>query len=190
MSNINDRIKDLVLFFANGNNSLFASKLGISEANVRNYISKTEPKFNILEKIANNFEINFEWLLTGKGEMLKQESEIVNLEKNSFENLSIEEKLKAIFIQNKALKEKIDNVSTSNKQALLEVENRIFGDVKKNMKKFTLQDIYLLIEDVETKQETQHDIFNNILAESKILEFLKSLETNEHNIDPTKTFTK
>nr|DAS43997.1 MAG TPA: peptidase [Caudoviricetes sp.] len=75
MSTINERIKSLVDYFSKGNNSDFANKIGINEANVRNYIANTEPKFNVLEKIANNFEINFEWLLTGKGEMLKKEEE-------------------------------------------------------------------------------------------------------------------
>ena len=73
MSTINERIKSLVDHFSKGNNSDFANRIGINEANVRNYIANTEPKFNVLEKIANNFEINFEWLLTGKGEMLKKE---------------------------------------------------------------------------------------------------------------------
>lgn len=74
MNTINERIKTLVIHFTEGNNSLFASKLGISEANIRNYIAKTEPKYSVLEKIVNTFEINYEWLLTGKGEMLKSES--------------------------------------------------------------------------------------------------------------------
>ena len=72
MTNINLRIKQLVDHFSFGNNSDFGKKIGINEANVRNYINNTEPKFNILEKIATNFEVNFEWLLTGKGEMLKE----------------------------------------------------------------------------------------------------------------------
>ena len=71
MSTINERIKSLVDYFSKGNNSDFANKIGINEANVRNYIANTEPKFNVLEKIVNNFE----WLLTGKGEMLKKEEE-------------------------------------------------------------------------------------------------------------------
>ena len=79
MSTINERIKSLVDHFSQGNNSDFANKIGINEANVRNYIANTEPKFNVLEKIANNFEINFEWLLTGKGEMLKTEKPIVKI---------------------------------------------------------------------------------------------------------------
>lgn len=72
MNSIGQRINELVKYFSNGNNSDFAAKIGVSEANIRNYINdRAEPKFNILEKIAINFEINYEWLLTGKGDMLK-----------------------------------------------------------------------------------------------------------------------
>ena len=73
MSTINFRIKELVDHFSKGNNSEFGNKIGVNAANIRNYIAGTEPKFNVLEKIANNFEINYEWLLTGNGEMLKSE---------------------------------------------------------------------------------------------------------------------
>jgi phage repressor protein C with HTH and peptisase S24 domain len=65
MSTINFRIKQLVDHFANGNNSEFGNLIGVNEANIRNYINGTEPKFSILEKIAKKFEINFEWLLLG-----------------------------------------------------------------------------------------------------------------------------
>ncbi|QTV06025.1 LexA family transcriptional regulator [Faecalibacter bovis] len=71
MTTINERIKLLVEYYSGGNNSKFANELDISEANVRNYISKTEPKFSVLEKIAKKFEISFEWLLLGEGEMHK-----------------------------------------------------------------------------------------------------------------------
>lgn len=72
MDSIGQRINKLVKHFSNGNNSDFAAKIGVNEANIRNYINdRVEPKFNIIEKIANNFEIDFVWLLTGEGEMLK-----------------------------------------------------------------------------------------------------------------------
>ncbi len=67
MAAINERIKFLVSTLCNNNNSLFANKIGVSEANVRNYIKDTEPKFNVIEKIVKNFEINYEWLITGNG---------------------------------------------------------------------------------------------------------------------------
>lgn len=72
MSTINLRIAELVQYFSNGNNSDFGNKIGVNEANIRNYINGTEPKFSFLEKICNNFEISFEWLLTGKEPMLKE----------------------------------------------------------------------------------------------------------------------
>lgn len=74
MNNINFRINELVSHFSNGNNSDFAKKVGVNEANVRNYIGSTEPKFSFLEKIVNTFEISYEWLLTGKGSMLKTDT--------------------------------------------------------------------------------------------------------------------
>lgn len=81
MTTINERIKMLVDYFSDGNNSKFATDIGINEANIRNYIAKTEPKFSALEKIVKKFEINYEWLLTGKGQMLKENSEKKTLTK-------------------------------------------------------------------------------------------------------------
>lgn len=67
MDSINDRIKHLVDTYCDGNNSIFANRIGVNEANVRNYIKGTEPKFNIIYKIATNFELSFEWLVLGVG---------------------------------------------------------------------------------------------------------------------------
>ncbi|HFK5562094.1 MULTISPECIES: LexA family transcriptional regulator [Elizabethkingia] len=72
MSDINFRIKRLVEHFAGGNNSVFANMIDVNEANIRNYISGTEPKFNVIEKICKRFEINFEWFILGVGEMEKK----------------------------------------------------------------------------------------------------------------------
>ncbi|MGV4530471.1 LexA family transcriptional regulator [Ornithobacterium rhinotracheale] len=71
MTSINSRIKHLINTYCNGNNSEFANRVGINEANVRSYLNGTEPKFNVIEKIAKNFDINFEWLIFGKGEVEK-----------------------------------------------------------------------------------------------------------------------
>ncbi|MCY1635769.1 S24 family peptidase [Marinifilum sp. D737] len=76
MSNISERIKELVSYFCDGNNSKFAVKVGTSEANIRNYIAGRQPKFEVLSSIANHFEINYEWLLTGKGDMLQADLSI------------------------------------------------------------------------------------------------------------------
>ena len=139
MNSIGQRINKLVKYFSNGNNSDFATKIGVSEANIRNYINdRAEPKFNILEKIAINFEINYEWLLTGKGEMLKSIVSNKNLEPEAnFEEIQgltdvalydvqfLEEKLK------KANK-RIKILEDLNESYKLEI-----NDLKNELSKFT-----------------------------------------------------
>ncbi|PXZ45396.1 transcriptional regulator [Sanguibacteroides justesenii] len=75
---ITQRIEILVQYFAEGNNSKFASLVGTSEANIRNYITGTQPKFEFLSAVAMKFKINYDWLLTGRGRMLCDD----NVEKN------------------------------------------------------------------------------------------------------------
>jgi phage repressor protein C with HTH and peptisase S24 domain len=69
--NIHERISLLVEKFGEGKNTVFASMIKSNEGNVRGYIKGVVPKHDVLEKIATNLDINPEWLLTGKGEMLK-----------------------------------------------------------------------------------------------------------------------
>lgn len=70
MNGINLRIEQLMNHFAGGNKSAFANLLDIGESSVRSYLSGTEPKFNVIEKICRVFAINYEWLILGVGEML------------------------------------------------------------------------------------------------------------------------
>lgn len=70
MNSISLRINMLIDELFEGNNSKFAQKIGINEANVRNYRKGTLPKIDFIVKIYENIEFNFDWLLTGKGEML------------------------------------------------------------------------------------------------------------------------
>lgn len=64
---IHERIKYLVDNYAAGKNTVFAAKLGVSEANIRGYIKGVIPKADVLEKIVISYEINAMWLLTGLG---------------------------------------------------------------------------------------------------------------------------
>ena len=64
---IHERIKHLVDAYADGKNTIFATKLGVSEANIRGYIKGVIPKADILEKIVISYDINAMWLLTGLG---------------------------------------------------------------------------------------------------------------------------
>lgn len=74
-----DRISTIVEKFGNGKNTVFASLIGVSEANVRNYKNGVMPKADFLEKIARSFDININWLLTGEGNMLRTEPEKENI---------------------------------------------------------------------------------------------------------------
>jgi phage repressor protein C with HTH and peptisase S24 domain len=76
MNDINFRIISLINTFAGGNNSEFAKMIDVNEANIRSYVKGTEPKFNVIQKIAEKFEINYEWLLLGTGEMEKAQQAI------------------------------------------------------------------------------------------------------------------
>ena len=69
---IHERIEHLVKRLAGGKNTVFAAKLGISEANIRGYIKGVIPKADVLEKIVISYEVNAMWLLTGNGNMLKE----------------------------------------------------------------------------------------------------------------------
>lgn len=64
---IHERIKHLVDTYADGKNTVFAAKLGVSEANIRGYVKGVIPKADILEKIVISYDINAMWLLTGLG---------------------------------------------------------------------------------------------------------------------------
>ena len=71
---IHDRIKELVTHFGDGANTAFANIVGVSEGNVRGYIKGVVPKQDFLEKVVRCCEVNPRWLLTGEGEMLKEEN--------------------------------------------------------------------------------------------------------------------
>lgn len=76
---IHDRVKLLVDTFGNGKNTVFASVIGSNEANVRGYTKNIMPKYDFLEKIARNIEVNLDWLLTGRGSMLREEQPVVQV---------------------------------------------------------------------------------------------------------------
>lgn len=64
---IHERIEHLVKTLADGKNTVFAARLGVSEANIRGYIKGVIPKADILEKIVISYDVNAMWLLTGTG---------------------------------------------------------------------------------------------------------------------------
>lgn len=114
MNDINFRIISLIDHFTGGNYSEFAQILGVNEANIRSYVKGTEPKFNVIQKIAEKFEINYEWLLFGTGTMLKQENlvkeeaavyygrqpQVITVDSHNTDNIVlVPQKLKAGYLQ-------------------------------------------------------------------------------------------
>ncbi|UCA61694.1 peptidase S24 [Chryseobacterium rhizoplanae] len=76
----NQRIKDLINYFCDGNELQFSREIGISQPRI-NRLFSTDPRsgkypivsFEIIQSIINKFiDVNSEWLIIGKGEMLKK----------------------------------------------------------------------------------------------------------------------
>lgn len=75
INSISERISELVKVFADGNKTRFASMVGTSEANIRNYVDNGKsPKFDFIKNVCEQFEISFEWFILGKGTMFKEET--------------------------------------------------------------------------------------------------------------------
>lgn len=77
MQHISDRIKAIRMYLKE-KQEIFAIRLGVATTTLMNYESgKTDPGIEKIQKLTESFnELNAEWLLTGKGEMLlKKESE-------------------------------------------------------------------------------------------------------------------
>jgi transcriptional regulator with XRE-family HTH domain len=73
---INNRIKLIIKEFCKGNDSAFARAIGVTPSVIGNITGARagSPSFEVLQKIINAFEyINIEWLLIGKGDMLRSE---------------------------------------------------------------------------------------------------------------------
>lgn len=76
--NINDRISYFIDYQFNGNRKKFAESIDFSPQVIFNIVSgrKSKPSYEVLEAILSSFvDLNAEWLLTGKGEMLKTSSQ-------------------------------------------------------------------------------------------------------------------
>lgn len=71
--NIKERYDALIVHFSGGNKSAFAKKIKVGATVIENIVGKrqTNPSYEVLEKTIFAFEnLNADWLLTGRGEML------------------------------------------------------------------------------------------------------------------------
>lgn len=72
--NINNRFKEIINTCYKGNKRAFSTAVGLSTSVIENVVGKRNgnPSYEVLEKVCANANINPEWLLTGKGNMLKE----------------------------------------------------------------------------------------------------------------------
>lgn len=75
MKDFCERLRQMIDYYADGKNIIFAKKIGLGESNVRSWLLGTQPKLDAIEKIAINCEnISLEWLLMGEGSMLRSDA--------------------------------------------------------------------------------------------------------------------
>lgn len=70
---INERFDHIIGTLFKGNKSAFANAIGVTPSVVDNIVGKRQgkPSFDVVEKVSALAEINIDWLITGKGDMLK-----------------------------------------------------------------------------------------------------------------------
>lgn len=70
---VNDRFNEIIDSLFKGNKSAFAAAVGITPSVVDNIVGKRhgKPSFGVILKVSAIADINIEWLITGKGDMLK-----------------------------------------------------------------------------------------------------------------------
>lgn len=77
MNTINERIRNLAEVLFKGNISAFARAINVPQPTLKDIVGGrlSKPRYEVLEKIVNAVPLNIssEWLLTGKGEMLREE---------------------------------------------------------------------------------------------------------------------
>lgn len=100
---VTDRLKQLVDYLGITPNA-FASRIGVSQPRMRNYLEGRMPDFETLKRICETFVmINPGWLLTGTGDMIIEQQSNKGYSKLATQR--IDELTEIITIQAKALLE-------------------------------------------------------------------------------------
>lgn len=68
----------------------FAAKISITEQALTNYLNNRLPKADVLIKIQQTFNASIDWLLTGKGEMLRSEIKAPDIKPGELEKRLLE----------------------------------------------------------------------------------------------------
>lgn len=77
---INERFEQIVKECFNGNKRAFAQTVGVSPTVIENVVGtrKGKPSYDVIEKICANANISADWLVLGRGEMLRSEDRQVS----------------------------------------------------------------------------------------------------------------
>lgn len=75
MESIKDVLKRMCLFYGVSNNRQLSEKININYNTISTWIKRDSIPYELLHKLVQSESISFDWLLTGKGEMLLNERE-------------------------------------------------------------------------------------------------------------------
>jgi Bacteriophage CI repressor helix-turn-helix domain len=75
MSNLSDRLSEIVSEKARGKHTIFAKNAGIPTSTFQGYINGRLPHSEHLIRIRETYSVNINWLLTGKGEKYIREED-------------------------------------------------------------------------------------------------------------------
>jgi hypothetical protein len=126
---IKERFEKLIQHFSNGNKRAFAEMIGVAPTVIENIVGKREgnPSFDILQKTIFAIEdLNTEWLLTGNGQMLKNNQIIGDVDNSNIVGANVNGT--GIHI-NGASSELVDVIKKQQEQMdkLIEIINKLSG---------------------------------------------------------------
>lgn len=118
---INERFEELIKKLYNGNKRAFATTLGISPTVIENVVGKRrgKPSYDVIEKICANANVSPDWLLTGKGNMLREQTE-----QTESSSTQIDVTPSQMLEEIKALSVKIGHLEAENKMLREQVKNK------------------------------------------------------------------
>jgi len=90
----NERIKEIITVVENGNYKAFAEKIRLPNeeppyTSVYRWAKKDggDVSGEYITRILDEYKINFDWWLTGKGEIQKKKTEIISIDKKEYDEL-------------------------------------------------------------------------------------------------------
>jgi hypothetical protein len=86
---VQERIRTIIEYQFSGNKAAFSRQIGVAATVIENVVGtrKGKPSYDVIEKICANANINPVWLLTGEGEMLRENNVSESSELVSYKEL-------------------------------------------------------------------------------------------------------